>query len=427
MPYIHLISLGCAKNQVDTEQMLGALLPSGCHLCVEPDDADVILINTCAFIESARQESQNVITECVDNKKKEQTIIVCGCYPQRYQDMPEMLIDGVDYWVPIQDEKNIAAIIKRAGYSLESIPGEDRIRITPPHYAYLRIADGCDHACSFCAIPSIRGKYHSRTRSDIIKEAREMADEGVKELNCIAQDSTSYGRDLNPANSLTRLVNELADINGIEWVRILYMYPTGISDELLQLMHEHPHICPYFDIPLQHISDTILKAMKRPGEKVTRELIERIYTLCPDAVFRTAFITGYPGETEKEYEELRTFLTEARFHHAGVFTYSPEEGTSAFCKGDPVPEEEKERRYAGLMETQQRISYERNQEYIGKDIRVLLDAVDGSRAVGRTQGDAPDVDNLVHLTVPEGTTSSEFVTAHITECEPYDLIGTCNL
>lgn len=423
MPYIHLISLGCAKNQVDTEEMLGDLLPRGCHLCVEPDDADVIIINTCAFIEQAREETLAVIHDCAHNKKEGQMLIVCGCYPERYRDNDARAIPAVDHWLGIKEEKRIPTLIARAGHALTHADDTRRIRVTPPHYAYVRIADGCAHACAFCVIPTIRGPYVSRTRQDICNEVRQLVDEGVFEINCIAQDTAAYGHDLTPHDSLADLLEELADIDGLGWLRVQYMYPAGLSDRLITLMHEHPRICPYFDIPLQHISDHVLRAMKRPGASATRKHVERIQSHCPDAVLRSTFIVGFPGETQADIDELCAFMRDVRFHHVGVFTYSPEEGTSAFPQGDPVSQEEKEARHALLMATQQDISYARNAEYIGTNIPVLIDAVEDTKAYGRTRGDAPDVDNCVHLDVPPQTRPGACVTARITACEPYDLFG----
>jgi len=427
MAALYLISLGCAKNQVDTEMMLGLLLPRGCALCGRPEEADVLLVNTCAFIEPAREESIDAILELAHNKNDGQKLIVCGCLPERYSSELRSEIPEVDEWLNIKDERRVFEII--AGWfpgCVASSPPAPRIRISPGHYAYLRVADGCDHVCSFCAIPAIRGQYRSLPVDEILREAQRLADEGVVELNLIAQDTSSYARDLTTKTAAADLLRRLCHVEGIRWIRLQYLYPASVTNELLDVIAAEEKVCKYIDIPLQHISDKVLRHMRRPGRESVVRLVDTIHDRVPGAVLRTSLIVGYPVEGEREFDELREFVASARFHHLGVFEYSREEGTEAYAAGDPVPSDEKKRRARVIMELQQGISHEWNLSRVGSKLPVLIDDVDADGvARGRTRGDAPEVDGLVHIDNAEALEPGDIVPVNVTRAEPYDIFGVC--
>jgi ribosomal protein S12 methylthiotransferase len=428
MPTLYLVSLGCSKNQVDSEALLGLLLPRGYSLCAEPEQADVLLVNTCAFIEPAREEAYEVISELINRKAGSGKLVVCGCLVNRADDTLKKTFPGVDAWVQIKDERNIFELVS-AWFPVESDSSPvPRIRISPPHYAYLRIADGCNHRCSFCAIPAIRGGYTSLPVTDIVGEAARLVGEGVVELNVIAQDTSGYGRDLDSGQRLPELLDALCTIDGIQWIRLQYLYPATITDQLLDVMTRREKICRYVDLPLQHIADEVLKHMQRPGRAYTRELLGRIQERLPGVTMRTSMIVGYPAETTEHFEELKAFIAEGHFHHLGVFEYSHEEDTPAFSTSDRVPPGEKQRRREELMLVQQQVSFEKNQQAVGESTVVLLDECPGpGTAVGRRPGDAPDVDNLVHVTGAEGLPPGSIVPVRITRAEPYDLYGHAEL
>ncbi len=420
---IFVSSLGCAKNQVDTEEMLGLILPRGCSLCAEPEDANLFMVNTCGFIDSAKEESIQTILELATRKSAQQKFVVCGCLSQRYRDQLKTEIPEVDEWLAINEKSKISELIDSwFPDCLSSEKSTKRILINPPHYAYLRVADGCDHLCSFCAIPGIRGKFASLKINDIVAQTQELIEKGVKEINVIAQDTSFYGNDIN--KSLPELLKNLVKVDGIDWIRLQYLYPASITDELINIIASEEKIVKYIDMPIQHISQKILKSMKRPGEKFSRNLLSKIKNKIPDVGFRTAVIVGYPGETQKEFEELFNFIAEFKFNHLGVFEYSQEEGTSAFPLGDPISAEEKELRKDKIMKLQQKISLNCNKEFIGKTVPILIDEItETGETVGRRQIDAPGVDNIVHISNADNHKPGDIISIKITKAEPYDLYG----
>ena len=422
---LFIISLGCSKNQVDTEAMMSCLLPTGFTLTDNPDDADVMLVNTCSFIEPARVESIDSILELVQIKSEKQKLIVAGCLPQRYGSQIADEIPEVDLWLDIVSEGSIAdSVALWFPEKITPVNHKHAVRLTPEHFAYLRIADGCNHLCSFCAIPGIRGHYKSVPKSEIVDEARQLAEQGVVELNLIAQDTSSYGKDLAESNNLPALLKELCKIDKIKWIRLQYLYPASVTDELIKLMAEEEKICPYFDIPLQHISDNVLGSMKRPGRKFTLNLLEKIKTVIPDAAIRTSMIVGYPNENEREFDELKQFVSEFKFNRLGVFQYSREEGTSAFDLKDPIPEKVKNERQKIIMELQQEISLNHNNLLIGKTLPVIIDGFDDGFAIGRTVWDALEVDGLVYVEPSSEIVQGKIINVKIVKADTYDLFGT---
>jgi ribosomal protein S12 methylthiotransferase len=422
---LHVVSLGCAKNQVDTERILGGLLPRACALAARPEDADVLLINTCAFIRPARDEARAVIAELCADKRADQRLIVCGCLVEQHLQEFSATFRNVDAWIAIQDEEQIPQYIERwFPRALAASPGVDRIRLSPRHYAYLRIADGCDHPCAFCTIPAIRGPFRSRAPHALLEEARALARDGVRELILIAQDTGAYGRDLDGDWTLARLLRELCRVEGIAWVRVMYLYPGTLTDELLDVMAGEPAVCSYIDLPLQHIDNNVLRAMRRPGERRTRELLARVRARLPDVALRSTFIVGFPGASEAAFAALLAFVHEQRFRHVGVFTYWHEHGTAAHAMRDTVPEAVKTERRDILMTAQQSISLELNTARVGSTCRVLVDAVTDDAARARTSGDAPDVDGLVHCAPASGLSPGAFVDVAVERAEPYDLYGS---
>ena len=421
---LFIISLGCAKNQVDTESMMGTLLPTGFSLTDIPEAADVLLVNTCSFIETAREESVNSILDLVRIKSDEQKLIVAGCLPQRYGSQLENEIPEVDLWLDIASEESIAKKVSTwFPDQMSLVNNKLTVRLTPQHYAYLRIADGCDHLCSFCAIPGIRGSYKSVPQNEIVRNAKQMAAQGVVELNLIAQDTSSYGRDLDKKNSLVSLLKQLCGIDKIKWIRLQYLYPASVTDELIKLIADENKICPYFDIPLQHISDNVLCSMNRPGKKFTLSLLDKIRNYIPNAGIRTSMIVGYPNETNSEFNELNSFISDFKFNRLGVFQYSREEDTSAFDLKDPVPEGVKAERERLIMETQQQISFDYNNNLIGKILPVIVDSVDENNIIGRTVWDAPEVDGLVYIEKIPGINPGTIVDVKIVNADTYDLYG----
>lgn len=423
MPVLYLVNLGCAKNQVDLECMLGRLIPGGCTVAGSPRDADVLLVNTCAFIKPATDESSAVIRELSAAKRPGQKLVVTGCLPQRHGAGLGAAFPAVDRWVPLADEARIAEVVAE-WFPLAKGAGGARIRISPPHYAYLRIADGCDHRCAFCTIPGIRGAYRSVPFDAVVDEAKRLADEGVIELNLIAQDTGAYGRDLARAALLPRLVRTLAALDGIEWVRLQYLYPASVTDELLDTIAGNAHVCKYLDIPLQHVSDPVLKSMRRPGAAATRALLDRIRARVPGAAIRTTFIVGYPAEDARAFDELRDFAAAFKFDRLGVFEYSAEPGTRAHALGDPVAKAEKARRRRVILEQQQRLSLELNKRFVGRTVMTIVDvAGKNGAATGRTQFDAPEADNCVRMSRCRDVKAGSIVPVTITRALPYDLVG----
>ena len=418
---IHILTLGCPKNLVDSEILIAGLKDKF-QIVEKPEKAQIILINTCGFIESAKQESIEKIFEAVELKEKGkvESVYVMGCLSERYKDELEKEIPEVDKFFGVE---KFNEILNELGidYKYELL-GEREI-LTPKHFAYLKIAEGCDNPCSFCAIPIIRGKYVSRPMEDIIKEARKLAWRGVKELIIIAQDTTYYGLDIYGKRKLAELLMRLSEIDGIEWIRLMYAYPAKFPVEVLDVMAQNPKICKYIDIPIQHISDKILKSMRRGITKQkTIELLKMIRDKVPEVAIRTSLIVGYPGETQSDFEELIDFVASFKFDRLGVFTYSQEDGTPAFELGDPIPPDEKERRMALLMNVQRDIILEKNEKLLGKRLKVLVDRKEGDYFVGRTQWDAPEID--LEVLIDGGDLKiGEFCEVEIYDYFEYDLIG----
>jgi ribosomal protein S12 methylthiotransferase len=437
---LYFISLGCAKNQVDSEIMLHQLESQGFTQTREPDEAEVVVINTCSFIESATQESIETILDAARLKKEGacQVLAVTGCFPQRYKnqlikEMPEVdLFLGTESFLRVAE--HISALLSggkppkmilnpNPGLWRESYP---RLLTTSPGTAYLKIAEGCSNRCAYCTIPSIRGPFHSRDPKILIREAQTLAGQGVCELILIGQDTIAYGADLAPAIALIDLIELLLKTDSFEWLRLLYLRPERITPGLLDLMAREERICPYFDIPIQHVSDRILKAMNRSfGQKRLRDLMEKIKKTVPHAALRTTLMVGFPGEEDKDFEELIRFVSDVEFDHLGVFRYSPEEGTPAARYSNQVPKEISHHRMNFLMERQKKISLKKNKHRVGSKEPVLITGLSPESEFliqGRTRFQAPDVDGVVFITDGEPRIG-EIVTVKITEAHPYDLVG----
>lgn len=435
---ILFISLGCDKNLVDSEVMLGLLDKKGYQIVDSEEDADIIVVNTCCFIHDAKEESIQTILEMAEYKKegKLKALIVTGCLAQRYQQEIIDEIPEVDAVLGTTSYDHIVEAVEEAlagnGHvvleDVDALPDvkEKRLVTTGGHYAYMKIAEGCDKHCTYCIIPKLRGNYRSVPMEKLLAEAKDLADQGVKELILVAQETTVYGKDLYGEKSLHKLLRELCKISGIQWIRILYCYPEEIYDELIETIRDEKKICHYLDIPIQHASDRILKRMGRRTSK--QELIDIVGKLrkeIPDIVLRTTLITGFPGETEEDHEELKEFVDEMEFDRLGVFTYSPEENTPAAEMADQVPEEVKEERRDELMELQQEISYDRGQDRIGQELLVMIEGkvADESAYIGRTYGDAPKVDGYIFVQTGELLMTGDFAKVRVTGALEYDLIG----
>ena len=435
---ILFISLGCDKNLVDTEVMLGLLASRGYEMTDDETEADIIVINTCCFIHDAKEESIQNILEMAEYKKegKVKALIVTGCLAERYRqeildEIPEVdEVLGTTAYDRILDAVDAALAgehsVMLADIDALPLPDTKRLVTTGGHFAYLKIAEGCDKHCTYCIIPKIRGNYRSVPMERLIREAEELAAQGVKELILVAQETTLYGKDLYGEKSLHRLVRELCRISGLQWIRILYCYPEEITDELIQVMKEEKKVCHYLDLPIQHASDAVLKRMGRRTTK--QELIEIIGKLrreIPDICLRTTLITGFPGETEEQHEELIEFVDEMEFDRLGVFTYSPEEDTPAEKMPDQIDEEVKEERQAELMELQQEIAFDNAERMVGREVLVMIDGkvADENAYVGRTYRDAPNVDGLIFINTDEELLSGDFARVKVTGALDYDLIG----
>lgn len=422
---VNIITLGCSKNMVDSEVLSGQLLANDIDTVHEnaKKDHNIVIINTCGFIEKAKEESINTILDNVELKKrgKLDKVYVTGCLSERYRQNLEQEIPEVDAFFGTME---LPMILKRfeADYKGELI-GE-RLLSTPQHYAYMKISEGCNRTCSFCAIPLMRGKHVSRTIESLVAEANKLVKRGVKEVMLIAQELTYYGLDIYKQRELPKLLHALADVEGLEWIRLHYAYPSKFPLDIIDAMKERDNICNYLDIPLQHASNNMLKAMKR---QITREemedLIADIRNRIPGICIRTTLIAGFPGETREDVEELKDFLTRMRFDRVGIFTYSHEEQTSAFDLVDDVPAEEKEARAQEIMELQQEISLEKNQEKIGKLMKVMIDKKEAGRYIGRTEFDSVEVDNEVIINSKKKLNIGEFVQVKITKAFDYDLEG----
>jgi len=432
---VSLVSLGCAKNLVDSEVMLGHLRKVGFRLTPRQEEADILIINTCGFIRPARQEAKTAIRRAMNFKRRRpgRRVIVAGCYVQQSKDRLAAEFPEVDAWLGVGDFNRIDRLaagqdIRPSRRTFLYSHLSPRLVSTPSSWAYLKISEGCSHRCSFCSIPAIKGPYRSRSQASILAEARRLAARGVKELNLISQDSTSYGRDLNLKHGLARLLENLDAVRGLEWIRILYGYPEEVSEALLEAMRA-PKVCRYLDLPFQHASPGIIQAMGRglAGDKALR-LLERVREVLPQTVLRTSLIVGFPGEGPREFKELTKFVRQARFDHLGVFIYSPEEGVPAMGLGDPVPPAEKIRRRRELMLIQQEISFQNNRKYIGRRLEVLLDKPLNARprqALGRTRFQAPEVDGVVKVSslAPLADRLHSVCQVEITRAGVYDLHG----
>ena len=422
---VNIITLGCSKNMVDSEVLSGQLIANDINVVHESGkrDHNIVVVNTCGFIDKAKEESINTILEQVELKQrgKLDKVYVTGCLSERYRGDLESEIAGVDAWFGTME---LPLILKKfdADYKAELV-GE-RLLSTPSHYAYLKIAEGCNRTCSFCAIPLMRGGHVSKPIEELVLEAEKLVRSGVKEIMLIAQELTYYGLDLYKQRRLGDLMRALAGIKGLEWIRLHYAYPTKFPMEILEVMNEFPNICNYIDMPLQHASNAMLKAMKR---QITREEIEElvhaIRAKVPGICLRTTLIAGFPGETAADVEELKGFLERMRFDRVGVFTYSHEEGTSAYELEDNIPAEEKERRAQEIMEVQQEISLEKNQEKIGKVFKVIVDKKEAGRYLARTEFDSVEVDNEVIIDTSKRLKPGDFVEVRITKAFDYDLEG----
>lgn len=422
---VNIITLGCSKNLVDSEVLSGQLQANSIDVIHEnkKHDHNIVVVNTCGFIDKAKEESINTILDQVELKKrgKLDKVYVTGCLSERYRGDLEAEIPEVDAWFGTLE---LPLMLKKfdADYKAELL-GE-RLLSTPQHYAYLKISEGCNRTCSFCAIPLMRGKHVSRPIEDLVKEAESLVQRGVKEVMLIAQELTYYGLDIYKKRSLPELMNRLADVKGLEWIRLHYAYPHKFPMEVLDVMRERPNICNYIDIPLQHAANNMLKAMRR---NITREemeeLIAEIREKVPGICLRTTLIAGFPGETEEDVEELKAFLQKQRFDRVGVFTYSHEENTSAYDLTDDVPAELKQQRAQEIMEVQQEISIEKNEEKVGRILKVIIDKKEAGRYLGRTEFDSVEVDNEVVITSKHKLTPGQFVKVKITKAYDYDLEG----
>jgi len=458
---IGMISLGCPKNLVDSEVMLGLAQEQGHQLTRDAADADVLIVNTCAFIDKAKQESIDTILEMAEHKKTGacKRLVVTGCLAERYRDELREQIPEIDAILGTGEVPEIVNAIgaRDSGFGIRTIPllrsnGEQvgtkdqeprtkdelptylydastpRLLATPRHYAYVKIAEGCDYKCAFCIIPTLRGKYRSRTHESIVVEAERLAAQGVKELLLISQDTTFYGIDRGERGALARLLRALNRIDGLEWIRMLYLYPTTITDDVLDAMAESSKVCKYVDLPLQHASDRVLKRMKRPGTRAGYErLLDRIRQRVPGVTLRTTFIVGFPGETDEDYAELESFVESVGFDHVGVFTYSHEEGTSAHDLADNVPAAVKKRRQSGVMRLQRRIVTRAQRSRIGSQVRILVDGPSAEHDLvlrGRMEGQAPEIDPQVYLTDcdPSELTPGQFIQAEVVGNRAYDLV-----
>jgi ribosomal protein S12 methylthiotransferase len=443
---VGMVSLGCPKNLVDSEVMMGLLARQGYELTTDSQAADVLVVNTCGFIDSARQESIDTILEMAQLKQtgKLQCLIVAGCLVERYREELQREIPDIDACIGVNQLKEIESLVEPNGARILPIYSEGsaapelflydettpRLRATAPYTSYVKIAEGCDHTCAFCIIPRLRGVFRSRSPESILREVEMLAAQGVKEFVLISQDTTTYGSDLGLKDGLARLVDSIASVSGVEWVRFLYCYPTAITDELLSVMATRPNVCKYFDIPLQHASRRMLQRMRRGGNRESYSaLIERIRKFVPGVAVRTTFIVGFPGERDEDFEELLDFVREVEFDRVGVFPYSDEENTAAFELDEKVEISLAKKREERLMKEQARISLRRNRQLVGKRVKVLLEGRSKESDLlleGRMESQAPEIDGSVLINdVSDGLEPlpGDFITVEITQGHQYDLIG----
>ncbi len=436
---VSMVSLGCPKNLVDAEVMLGVLSKQEYEITTDERDADIIIVNTCSFIKEAKQESIDAILDLAERKHDGRchTLIVSGCLPQRYQEELARELPEVDIFIGTGDYPRIAEILaEKSGTEdqLRYIGDPDyvydetlpRLNSSPAWYSYLKIGEGCSNCCSYCIIPQLRGAYRSRPLDALVAEAELLAGRGVKELNIISQDITRYGSDLDDGSTLETLIRRLALIDGIRWIRLLYAYPDGISDSLIALIRDEPKVCNYLDIPIQHISDPVLKRMKRrSNSRQIRDLIVKLRSEIPDIALRTSLIVGFPGETDEDFKKLAQFVEEAQFDRLGVFCYSKEEGTPAAEMADQVSERIKRERYKKLMRAQARVSFRRNRQLVDTVERVIVEGYSEETELllkGRSSRQAPDIDGQVYITAGQANVG-DIVPLKITDSSDYDLIG----
>ena len=421
---INLVTLGCSKNLFDSEVLMGQLRANGRDVVHEEQSGEVVVINTCGFIDNAKQESIDTILDYARLKEEGQVekVYVTGCLSERYKEDLRQEIPDIDDWYGTRE---LPRLLKTLGADYKKELLGERILTTPAHYAYLKISEGCDRPCSFCAIPLMRGGHRSTPIEDLVEQAGKLASQGVRELILIAQDLTYYGLDLYKKRALADLLRKLVEVEGIEWIRLHYLFPTGFPLDVLQLIREEPKICTYIDIPLQHIADPVLKSMRRGTTKAkTDALLKTIRQEVPGIAIRTTLITGYPGETEDDFEILCDWVRESRFERLGCFTYSHEEDTHAFSLEDDVPQEVKEERARRIMDIQRDISTESNAGLIGRELKVLVDRFEGGQFIGRTEFDSPEVDNEVAIRSGESHLRvGDFCQVEITSATEYDLQG----
>jgi len=424
---VNVITLGCSKNTVDSERLMKQIQLNNIPMTKHPEEADTVIINTCGFIEAAKEESINTILNAIALKKEGRLnkVIVAGCLSERYKEELAEDIPEVDNFFGTENYKDI---INELGGELKYNLLGERLISTPSHFAYLKISEGCDHPCSFCAIPLIRGKHKSKPIDELIKETKFLAANNTKELILIAQDTTDYGKDLYGKRKLVELLQELSKVDGIEWIRIMYAYPSRFQTDVMEEIANNQKICKYIDIPLQHISDNVLRSMRRgvTGSQ-TRKLLNELRTRIPGVTLRTTFIVGYPNETEKEFEELCEFVREIQFDRIGAFTFSVEDNTASYILGDPVAQNVKEERKGTLMEIQKEISLEKNSSLVGKKLKVLVEDMEGDFYIGRSYRDAPEVDGEVLIPNKNGLLKiGDFYNVQVYDYNEYDLYATIN-
>lgn len=430
---VGFVSLGCSKNLLDTEMTIGLFKNNKFNIVNDPSDADVIVINTCGFIESAKEEAINTILEMAEYKQGRcKYLIAMGCLVERYKDELEKALPEVDLFIKYSEYNNIWEQIESVIGKInedeenEKLDFMDRVVSTGENFAYLRIAEGCDNRCTFCAIPYIRGKYISRKFEDVIEEAKVLAKSGIKELIVIAQDTTKYGVDIYGKPRLAELLNELCKIDGIKWIRFLYAYPETITDELIDVVKNNDKICNYFDIPIQHISNKVLKRMNRKsdGESI-RKVVAKIRKEIPNVIIRTTVMVGFPGETNEDFDELYEFIKEAKFDRLGAFSYSKEDGTPAARIKEQIHPMTKKSRYNKIMALQQKVYEEISQKYIGRELEVLLEerSFDGKYYIARSYMDVPDIDGVIFVNCDEENLEGQFVKVKVLKTQDYDLIA----
>ena len=428
---VGFVHLGCSKNLVDTEMAIGLFKENGYKIVNNEEEADVLVINTCGFIGPAKEEAINTILEMAEYKKKRcKYLIVMGCLVERYKEELSKAIPEVDLWIKYSSYstiwEQIETILKSKKENKNNLDFLDRVITTGNNFAYLRIAEGCSNFCTYCAIPKIRGPFVSRKMEDVIEEAKKLANEGYEELIIIAQDTTKYGIDIYGESKLAELLKELCKIEKLKWIRFLYAYPETITDELIEVVKNEDKICKYFDIPIHHISNSVLNRMNRKSNGETiRSLIKRLRKEIPGVVIRTTVMVGFPGETKEDFEELYNFVKEARFERLGAFSFSKEEGTPAEKLKDQIHPMTKKSRYNKIMSLQQKIASETQQEMVGKELEVLIETktFDGKYYVGRSYREVPDIDGLIYIEMVEKALEGKFVKCKITKASGYDLIG----